>query len=458
MDHKSKNKTDNIKSEDEKEKKEKDEKESVDNSSYRILSREEEEEIATNMEKSKEKALDIAIGLRSFEEALDDILENVIQDNVRLWRYLEDPRNEGIGETDSYELLEELTEIKIKLRKYGDKISKSNLELEDENDKRKMRNIKRRINRARKNRQDVCKTLKEYHWRNEFLENVSERIQNGIGMVKKLSREEFINTYGVNYDRYKEISQKFFKSEHDFLSNRENLIISNQRLVIYFARKYQNQGVDLVDLIGEGNIGLLRAVERFDPSNGSRLATYATWWIKHNLNRAVANQGSTIRIPGHVREEKNKIIKVITRTMEEEDRKPTVKEIADEVGIPVEKVNYIMRRTQNTISMDRPLGDNQNDDTLQKLIPDKQSITPEEEVSKEFDKILISDIISELKPRERMIIEMRYGLGGKESSTLQKVGDYFDITRERVRQLQTKAEKKLYQIASKKGYNKNKKK
>ncbi|MBU1534985.1 sigma-70 family RNA polymerase sigma factor [Myxococcota bacterium] len=418
-----------------------------------ILTKEREEEIAVDMERGKRQAIDAALRCKCMEKSLDNLLDWVMRENGRVWRYLEDPREDGVGETSMLDAITGLSKIRNRLGKYGDRLSKSFLEIHQTKDVTAVKNIRRRVRRAFKHRQEIFYEDLGYSIRIEFFDDLSQRFKDGISVLfKGIDEKDFVQEYGASAEEFREISQEFFGGERLFQKSREELILANQRLVIYFARKYQEQGVDLVDLIGEGNIGLLRAVERFDPGKGSRLATYATWWIKHNLNRAVANQGSTIRVPGHVREEKNRILKVITEMTITESKSPTFYDVAQRLDIPIERVHHILRRTQGTISIDKPLGTDAEDETLQKLLPDSDVLTPEEEVSKAFDKIWVKELLLELTPRERLIIEMRYGLTGKDAMTLQEVGAHLDITRERVRQLQTKAESKLFKLARKLGY------
>lgn len=441
-----------------------------------VLTKEQEEAIALSMTEGKKIALEAALRVSCLELAILDILEKVANENDRIWRFLEDPREDGVGETSEFKAFAELKDLikkKERIRKSDGEIIQSelfNLTGEDGElpkltkrlsrdylamisspDLKTRKDAKKRIDNAHKRREELFSEL-PYTIRIEFLDMLSTRFQEGLKDQKNLSDEDFINKYGTPKSEFQELSRSFFKGEYDFQKAREDLIVANQRLVIYFARKYQEQGVDLVDLIGEGNIGLLRAVERFDTGKGSRLATYATWWIKHNLNRAVANQGSTIRVPGHVREEKNRILKVSAEIQSSTGREATYEELSERLGIPIEKIHYILRRTQGTISIDKPLGHDEEDETLQKLLPDYGTLTPEEEVTRKLDKKWVKELLGELAPRERQIIELRYGLTGKDSMTLQEVGVIMKITRERVRQLQTKAEGKLFKLARKLGY------
>jgi RNA polymerase sigma factor (sigma-70 family) len=418
-----------------------------------ILTKEAEEEIAAEMKRGKTLAIAAVLKVKCMENSIDYLLKWVMQHSGRVWRFLEDPRDEGVGETSMQDAINRLSKINVELVRTSNKLSTIFKENIVEKDVAKLKNLRRRIRRANKKRDFLINEKLGYNIRIEFFDDLSQRFRKGVSLYFHGKDEiAFIDEYGASYEEFKEIMASFFAGEKLFQKSRERLIMANQRLVIYFARKYQEQGVDLADLIGEGNIGLLRAVERFEPSKGSRLATYATWWIKHNLNRAVANQGSTIRVPGHVREEKNRILKVITEMSIASGRQPNMEDVANELGITIDRIHRILRRTQGTISIDKPLGHDSEDETLQKLLPNHAVLTPEEEVSKNFDKKWVKELLLDISPRERLIIEMRFGLTGRDPMTLQEVGTILKITRERVRQLQTKAESKLYKLARKKGF------
>lgn len=219
---------------------------------------------------------------------------------------------------------------------------------------------------------------------------------------------------------------------------RDLMIKSNLRLVVKIAHDYANFGLPLIDLISEGNIGLIKAVERFDPAKGGKLSTYAAWWIKQSIKRALANQSKTIRLPVHLVDKISKMRKVAMQLQEELGREPTDDEIAEAINIPVNKVAHLKSVSVRPTSLDAPVGD---DDTTQfgDLVGDENAATPFENLR---DKTLQADInamIEELDEREAKIIKLRFGLEGQTPKTLEEVGEMFGITRERVRQLQNMA-------------------
>ena len=423
-----------------------------------ILTREREFELANIMFHGKREAIVAALSVRCVEEIFSRILQFVLRQNGRVWQYFEDPRDESAGESSMVEVVENLTLLLRQLEATGEKLSQKATELVSEKDPERQRSARAAVNRLIARRADLMTKHVQYALRNEFFDELGSHFHAGIDEITRARTKksafvrDFIARYGADPESFSSIAGMYFQKVEDFQKARENLVLANQRLVIFFARKYQEQGVDLADLIGEGNIGLLRAVERFDPTKGSRLATYATWWIKHTLNRAVACQGATIRIPGHVREEKNRILRVMSEMTSVAGQEPLLDDVARKMGLDPARIHGILQRTQNTVSIDKPLGNDEDEETLQKILPDAEVRTPEEEVSRHMDFRWLEDLLLELSPRERKILELRYGLHGQEVLTLQEVGEKLEITRERVRQLQTKAESKIFKMARKLGY------
>ena len=296
----------------------------------------------------------------------------------------------------------------------------------------------RRWIRAAKNDKNEQRKLKRKHGiRVEDLQEIDRRVRQNTRRLREIEKET-----GFTVSGFKDALARIRRGERKAKTAQDELVRSNLRLVVSLAKKYTNRGLQFLDLIQEGNIGLIKAVDKFEYQRGYKFSTYATWWIRQAITRAIADQARTIRIPVHMIETINKLIRTSRYLVQENGREPAPEEIAAKMDLPLEKVRKVLKIAKEPISLETPIGE-EEDSHLGDFIEDKKIIGPLDSVSYQNLSEQTQRVLATLTPREEKVLRLRFGINEKADHTLEEVGRDFAVTRERIRQIEAKALRKL---------------
>ena len=424
-----------------------------------LLTREQEVEISKRIEKSETQIKEIIFSLGYTPRLALDLAERVCTGRERFDRVIQDKK---VKNRDTYIIAAEKTGSEI--RKIDEQMKKKYLQIRKAHPEGKLR--KRLERDYQKLQEQIVAFIKQFFFKQNAIEEFIEPIEHELKKTLEIEREIERMKKGrsrnakrkipllqkklhavevlarVPFETLKKEAENLKIWAHRAHAAKSEMVEANLRLVISIAKKYTNRGLSFLDLIQEGNMGLMKAVDKFEYRRGYKFSTYATWWIRQAITRSIADQARTIRIPVHMIETINKLVRASKKLVQEYGKEPSPEEIAEEMEMAVEKVRGIMKIAQHPISLQTPIGDS-NDSHFGDFIEDKSAESPATATGYALLKEQIESVLETLTPREQRVLTLRFGIGNGSPRTLEEVGKVFSVTRERVRQIEAKALRKM---------------
>jgi len=436
--------------------------------SFPLLTREGEVEVAKRIKRGQQDVLSVVINcpiairevinlgialragkveIREVTNEIDDDRASVEEEQIQRKRVLSLINKLQRGE-------ERVRILRGELRLRNKEVPKKRIQEKISKKRTKIFDAFKRINLREKQINRILQKLKQWNIRMEKAiretekyekvsmkpEDLEEMRRIARNVKRKVGRMEV--ECGLSSNQIKETVKAIEKGEAEAKEAKSEMVKANLRLVISIARRYLNQGLQFLDLIQEGNIGLMKAVDKFEYQRGYKFGTYATWWVRQAITRAIADQARTIRIPVHMNEIINKLNRTSRTLVQEMGREPTLEEIAEKMGMPLDKVQRVFKMAKRPISLETPVGE-EEDSRLEDFIEDKEVISPQDAAISSNMAKRIQKVLATLNGREEKILRMRFGIGEKHDHTLDEVGQVFELTRERIRQIEEKALRKL---------------